>query len=231
MRIIRGILRQARNLCNFSSSTGPFEALDNPDTYVCCWSCRDIFVLFSPICRSLVFSHYKDPALFASPFSVSHSVIAFCFEIFFSLKFIADENRSKLDRPPFNNDAYSAFKRGNVVKGILCPSLTNSFRSRSLERSYLTYSHRQRQKSLLIVNIVDLVLKIVLAVIWTCRQSHFMVGSMFIHRRMAKRTHTHIVLQSIIYCALLWKRFRRCMHFIRLSMIFVSFFFSPRTDN
>lgn len=82
-----------------------------------------------------------------------------------------DGTKSSNARPPFNNEAYSAFKRGNVVKGILCPSLTNSFRSRSLERSYLTYSHRQRQKSLLIVNIVDLVLKIVLAICWLYRQS------------------------------------------------------------
>lgn len=82
-----------------------------------------------------------------------------------------DGNKSSDNRSPFNNEAYSAFKRGNVVKGILCPSLTNSFRSRSLERSYLTYSHRQRQKSLLIVNIVDLVLKIVLAICWIYRQS------------------------------------------------------------
>ncbi|XP_037049946.1 adenylyl cyclase 78C isoform X2 [Bradysia coprophila] len=73
--------------------------------------------------------------------------------------------------PPFNNEAYSAFKRGNVVKGILCPSLTNSFKARSLERSYLTYSHRQRQKSLIIVNIVDLVLKAILSVVWAWRRS------------------------------------------------------------
>lgn len=83
----------------------------------------------------------------------------------------AGKVKSGENQPPFNNEAYSAFKRGNVVKGILCPSLTNSFRARSLERSYLTYSHRQRQKSLLIVNIVDLILKIVLAIIWTSRKS------------------------------------------------------------
>lgn len=29
---------------------------------------------------------------------------------------------------PFSNNTYSAFKKGNVVRGILCPSLTNSFR-------------------------------------------------------------------------------------------------------
>uniref|UniRef100_A0AAG5CQR2 adenylate cyclase n=1 Tax=Anopheles atroparvus TaxID=41427 RepID=A0AAG5CQR2_ANOAO len=68
--------------------------------------------------------------------------------------------------PPHTNNTYSAFKRGNVVKGILCPSMTNSFRAPSLERSYLTYSHRQRQKSLILVNVVDLVLKVVLASVW-----------------------------------------------------------------
>lgn len=84
----------------------------------------------------------------------------------------AGEVKSSENQTPFNNEAYSAFKRGNVVKGILCPSLTNSFRARSLEKSYLTYSHRQRQKSLLIVNLVDLVLKIVLAVAWASRKSN-----------------------------------------------------------
>lgn len=29
---------------------------------------------------------------------------------------------------PFCNNTYAAFKKGNVVRGILCPSLTNSFR-------------------------------------------------------------------------------------------------------
>lgn len=87
----------------------------------------------------------------------------------------AGKVKSSENRLPFNNEAYSAFKRGNVVKGILCPSLTNSFHARSLERSYLTYSHRQRQKSLLIVNIVDLMLKIVLAIVWTGRKSNDIV--------------------------------------------------------
>lgn len=63
------------------------------------------------------------------------------------------------------NDTYAAFKRGKVVRGILCPSTTNSFRQPTLEKSYLTYTHRQRQKSLIIVNVVDLVVKVVLAVI------------------------------------------------------------------
>ncbi|KAH8295658.1 hypothetical protein KR018_002165, partial [Drosophila ironensis] len=73
---------------------------------------------------------------------------------------------------PLNNETYSAFKSGNVVKGILCPSLTNSFKQSSLERSYLTYTHRQRQKSLIIVNVVDFVLKVVLALVWILRRQN-----------------------------------------------------------
>ncbi|XP_030372445.1 adenylyl cyclase 78C [Scaptodrosophila lebanonensis] len=74
---------------------------------------------------------------------------------------------------PLTNETYSAFKSGNVVKGILCPSLTNSFKQSSLERSYLTYTHRQRQKSLIIVNVVDFVLKVVLALIWMLLLAEF----------------------------------------------------------
>lgn len=40
----------------------------------------------------------------------------------------------------------------------------------TLERSYLNYSHRQRQKSLIIVNVVDLVLKFVLAAVYLLQQ-------------------------------------------------------------
>lgn len=42
----------------------------------------------------------------------------------------------------------------------------------TLERSYLNYSHRQRQKSLIIVNVVDLVLKFVLAAVYLLQQQH-----------------------------------------------------------
>ncbi|KOX78138.1 Adenylate cyclase type 8 [Melipona quadrifasciata] len=58
------------------------------------------------------------------------------------------------------------FKKGVLYKGIFCPSLSNSFHSKQLETSYLHYSNRQRQKSLIMLNIVDLSLKIILMVIW-----------------------------------------------------------------
>ncbi|KAJ0181433.1 hypothetical protein K1T71_003518 [Dendrolimus kikuchii] len=53
------------------------------------------------------------------------------------------------------------------VRGIYFPSITNSFKNRMVESSYQRYSRRQRQKSLIMVNVVDLVLKICLAVIYT----------------------------------------------------------------
>jgi hypothetical protein len=63
-------------------------------------------------------------------------------------------------------DFASVFKRGLMYKGIYWPSLTNSFQSKHLELAYLRYSHRQRQKALIIVNIVDLLLKAALIVVW-----------------------------------------------------------------
>lgn len=52
------------------------------------------------------------------------------------------------------------FKKGMLYKGIFLPSLTNSFHNKQLETSYLLYSNRQRQKSLIMLNIVDLGLKV-----------------------------------------------------------------------
>ncbi|XP_049854245.1 adenylate cyclase type 8 isoform X4 [Schistocerca gregaria] len=60
----------------------------------------------------------------------------------------------------------AVFKRGMVYRGIYCPSLTNSFRESHLELAYQRYSHRQRQRSLIVVNLVDLLLKAVLGGGW-----------------------------------------------------------------
>lgn len=62
-------------------------------------------------------------------------------------------------------DGGQVFKRGIVYRGVYCPSLSNSFREDHLELAYQRYSHRQRQKSLIIVNLVDSLLKIVLAAV------------------------------------------------------------------
>ncbi|KAJ8965962.1 hypothetical protein NQ317_009604, partial [Molorchus minor] len=63
-------------------------------------------------------------------------------------------------------DFATVFKRGLMYKGIYWPCLTNSFHCKHLELAYLRYSHRQRQKALIIVNIVDLLLKIALIIVW-----------------------------------------------------------------
>ncbi|KAK5646054.1 hypothetical protein RI129_004518 [Pyrocoelia pectoralis] len=63
-------------------------------------------------------------------------------------------------------DLDNLFRRGLMYKGIYWPSLANNFHSKHLEIAYLRYSHRQRQKSLIIVNMVDLLLKLALFVVW-----------------------------------------------------------------
>lgn len=55
-----------------------------------------------------------------------------------------------------------AFKRGHVHRGIIFPGLTNSFKNKHLEMAYQRYASRQRQKSLLIVNFVDFLVKLTL---------------------------------------------------------------------
>ncbi|CAB3221065.1 unnamed protein product [Arctia plantaginis] len=52
-------------------------------------------------------------------------------------------------------------------RGIYCPSITNTFKNQGVEISYQRYSQRQRQKSLIIVNVVDLALKVCLAIIYS----------------------------------------------------------------
>jgi hypothetical protein len=70
-------------------------------------------------------------------------------------------------------DGGQVFKRGIVYRGVYCPSLSNSFMEDHLELAYQRYSHRQRQKSLIIVNLVDSLLKIVLATV-TAGVSHYL---------------------------------------------------------
>ncbi|XP_072935592.1 adenylyl cyclase 78C [Epargyreus clarus] len=57
-------------------------------------------------------------------------------------------------------------RTGRYYKGIYWPSITNSFKDESVELSYQRYSRRQRQRSLIMVNIVDLILKICLSLIY-----------------------------------------------------------------
>ncbi|CAH1100508.1 unnamed protein product [Psylliodes chrysocephalus] len=91
-----------------------------------------------------------------------------------------DDHFNNLEKPAtyledetysYKADFATVFKRGLMYKGIYWPSLTNSFHSKQLELAYLRYSHRQRQKALIIVNIVDLLLKICLILVWALYNS------------------------------------------------------------
>lgn len=52
------------------------------------------------------------------------------------------------------------FKKGFAFRGFTFPRLTNSFKDDKLEQAYQRYSHRQRQRALVIVNLIDVFLKV-----------------------------------------------------------------------
>ncbi|KAM3960148.1 adenylyl cyclase 78C [Aphomia sociella] len=87
---------------------------------------------------------------------------------------ISEDNSSSDSINPFGEDndpgnTESILRTGRYYKGIYWPSLTNSFKDEAIETSYQRYSRRQRQKSLIMVNVVDLALKICLALIYSMR--------------------------------------------------------------
>ncbi|XP_032455666.1 adenylyl cyclase 78C [Nasonia vitripennis] len=100
-----------------------------------------------------------------------------------------------------DTDKEDVFKKGVKYKGIFCPSLTNSFHNKQLENSYLQYSSRQRQKSLIMLNIIDLGLKICLMTIWLWRRNEQSGGLV---ESLAWSTCS--VLSNVVVCALGWWR-------------------------
>ncbi|CAL4122048.1 unnamed protein product, partial [Meganyctiphanes norvegica] len=117
-------------------------------------------------------------------------------------------NHTAIDRASSNRDVDPCghtFKKGSVYKGIYLPTLTNSFREYGLESAYQRYSHRQRQKSLIMVNGVDLSLKVALLVIF------------FLYDRdRSAHLNTHEILKvchwvwwmlvNVVLCVMSWRR-------------------------
>jgi hypothetical protein len=97
-------------------------------------------------------------------------------------------------------------------KGILLPKLTNDFKDSHLENAYQRYSHRQRQKSLVILNIIDIILKLVLLIIFAISDSNET------DNRLKYRILYNIpwfVVNSIVVCLITcWKQFaNNYLHF------------------
>ena len=59
----------------------------------------------------------------------------------------------------------------SLFTGILLLNLTNQFKDKHLETAYQRYSQRQRQKSLVILNIIDIVLKAIFLVAYMMAES------------------------------------------------------------
>ena len=56
------------------------------------------------------------------------------------------------------------YRRGLVYRGIYLPSLGGKLQDERLEFAYLRYAHRQRQKTLMLVNLADIYVKILLII-------------------------------------------------------------------
>lgn len=76
--------------------------------------------------------------------------------------FESDNQEQKLCRDASTREADPTglvFQRGKTCYGIYLPSLSGRLQDPKLEDAYQKYSHRQRQKSLILVNLSDLLLK------------------------------------------------------------------------
>ena len=77
--------------------------------------------------------------------------------------FESDNQEQKLCRDASTREADPTglvFQRGKVCYGIYLPSLSGRLQDPKLEDAYQKYSYRQRQKSLVLVNLSDLLLKL-----------------------------------------------------------------------
>lgn len=69
----------------------------------------------------------------------------------------------QLDCAPSNSDFF--LNRGYTYRGVIFPTLRNAFKSRDLERLYQRYFLGQRRKSVVVMNILDVVTKLTLLVL------------------------------------------------------------------
>ncbi|KAJ8011404.1 hypothetical protein DPEC_G00057850 [Dallia pectoralis] len=69
----------------------------------------------------------------------------------------------QIDCAPSNSDFFLNW--GHSYRGVIFPTLRNSFKSRDLERLYQRYFLGQRRKSVVVMNILDVVTKLTLLVL------------------------------------------------------------------
>ncbi|XP_029687480.1 adenylate cyclase type 8 isoform X2 [Takifugu rubripes] len=69
----------------------------------------------------------------------------------------------QIDCAPSNSDFF--LNRGHSYRGVIFPTLRNAFKSRDLERLYQRYFLGQRRKSVVVMNILDVVTKLTLLVL------------------------------------------------------------------
>ncbi|XP_022823732.1 adenylate cyclase type 8-like [Spodoptera litura] len=88
-------------------------------------------------------------------------------------------------------------------KGIYCPTIINTFKTPSIELSYQRYSRKQRQKSVIQVNLVDLALKVALIVIYTITDKYDAIPSI----THVTWTAAFMCINLLLCCISLWTNF------------------------
>lgn len=82
------------------------------------------------------------------------------FRIYFPYGTFHSFTRSSKINPTDFFPLFFCCRRGVVYRGIYLPSLSGKLQDERLEVAYQKYAHRQRQKSLMLVNSADLCLKV-----------------------------------------------------------------------
>lgn len=107
-------------------------------------------------------------------------------------------------------------------KGILLPKLTNDFKDDHLEAAYQRYSHRQRQKSLVILNVIDILLKLGLLIIYAISDDAKQ------DNRLKYRILYNVpwfVINGIVICLITcWKQFAN--NYLHLGAVFTWIIFN-----
>nr|XP_006820732.1 PREDICTED: adenylate cyclase type 8-like [Saccoglossus kowalevskii] len=120
-----------------------------------------------------------------------------------SRKISEDEESARVDDPveKLSREGEDFVDVGCVYRGVIVPTLRKSFKSKEIESLYQRYFLRQRQKSLVFLNSVDFLRKVIMLVLFlTLGSSKLDVGQIVLY--------AVFVLCSLTICLLVqWKRF------------------------
>lgn len=110
----------------------------------------------------------------------------------------------------------------DTYKGILLPKLNNDFKDGHLEAAYQRYSQRQRQKSLVILNVIDVILKLSLLIIYAISEKT--AAEEKLKYRVLYNLPWFIINLALIILITCWKQFAN--NYLHLGALFTWIIFN-----